>query len=162
MVLFFIIHFYLSLKWRKAWNDYESTRYLHVYIYSLKQLKSVGENVGPHQQLENTVTVDNGVGSDTTFLVTWQTSGPPEIVLFDPNGRKYHTHNFIINEALRTARLCIPGTAKVSAVSLFVMTIFSQVGGFQLNCIIKCIVWRKSYSDTSKFDFKFMTAFCEY
>lgn len=76
------------------------------------QLESVGENVKPHQHLENAVTVDNGVGSDTTFLVTWQTRGPPEIVLFDPNGRKYHTHNFIINEALRTARLCIPGTAK--------------------------------------------------
>ncbi|XP_035882272.1 calcium-activated chloride channel regulator 2 isoform X3 [Phyllostomus discolor] len=76
------------------------------------QLESVGENVEPHQHLENAVTVDNGVGSDTTFLVTWQTRGPPEIVLFNPNGRKYHTHNFIINEALRTARLCIPGTAK--------------------------------------------------
>ncbi|CAK6441304.1 unnamed protein product [Pipistrellus nathusii] len=76
------------------------------------QLESVGEDVKPHHQLENTVTVDNNVGNDTTFLVTWQTSGPPEIELFEPHGRKYYTHNFIVNQALRTARLQIPGTAK--------------------------------------------------
>ncbi|XP_019607311.2 calcium-activated chloride channel regulator 2 isoform X1 [Rhinolophus sinicus] len=76
------------------------------------QLESMGENVKPHHQLKNTVTVDNSVGNDTAFLVTWQTSGPPEIVLFDPNGRKYNTNNFIINKALRTARIWIPGTAK--------------------------------------------------
>ncbi|XP_024421121.3 calcium-activated chloride channel regulator 2 isoform X1 [Desmodus rotundus] len=76
------------------------------------QLESTGEDVKPHQQLANTVTVDNGVGDDTTFLVAWQTSAAPEIALLDPSGRKYHTHDFVINEALRTARLCIPGTAK--------------------------------------------------
>ncbi|XP_027998360.2 calcium-activated chloride channel regulator 2 isoform X2 [Eptesicus fuscus] len=76
------------------------------------QLESMGENVKPHHQLKNTVTVDNSMGNDTTFLVTWQTSGPPEIELFEPNGRKYYTHNFIVNQAFRTARLWIPGTAK--------------------------------------------------
>ncbi|KAL2772267.1 calcium-activated chloride channel regulator 2 preproprotein [Daubentonia madagascariensis] len=76
------------------------------------QLESVGENVKPHHQLKNTVTVDNSVGNDTIFLVTWQTSGLPEIVLFDPDGRKYYTNNFITNLALRTASLWIPGTAK--------------------------------------------------
>ncbi|XP_026914490.1 calcium-activated chloride channel regulator 2 isoform X2 [Acinonyx jubatus] len=76
------------------------------------QLESTGENVKPHHQLKNTVTVDNRVGNDTTFLVTWQTSGPPEIALVDPNGRKYYTSDFITNPALRTARLCIPGTAE--------------------------------------------------
>ncbi|XP_058572705.1 calcium-activated chloride channel regulator 2 isoform X3 [Neofelis nebulosa] len=76
------------------------------------QLESMGENVKPHHQLKNTVTVDNSVGNDTTFLVTWQTSGPPEIALVDPNGRKYYTSDFITNPALRTARLCIPGTAE--------------------------------------------------
>ncbi|XP_040326794.1 calcium-activated chloride channel regulator 2 isoform X2 [Herpailurus yagouaroundi] len=76
------------------------------------QLESTGENVKPHHQLKNTVTVDNSVGNDTTFLVTWQTSGPPEIALVDPNGRKYYTSDFITNPALRTARLCIPGTAE--------------------------------------------------
>ncbi|XP_004431628.1 PREDICTED: calcium-activated chloride channel regulator 2 isoform X1 [Ceratotherium simum simum] len=76
------------------------------------QLESTGENVQPHHQLKNTVTVDNSVGNDTAFLVTWQSSGPPEIVLSDPNGRKYYTDDFITNLTLQTARLRIPGTAK--------------------------------------------------
>lgn len=109
-------------------------------MYSFEQLESVGEDIKPHHQLENTVTVDNNVGNDTTFLVTWQTSGPPEIELFEPHGRKYYTHNFIVNQALRTARLQIPGTAKVGVPSLFIMTTFSQVNDFPLNHLIKCIV----------------------
>nr|XP_003411253.1 calcium-activated chloride channel regulator 2 [Loxodonta africana] len=76
------------------------------------QLESTGEIVKPHHQLKNTVTVDNSVGNDTIFLVMWQTSGPPDIVLFDPNGRKYDTNNFTNNLALQTARLWIPGTAQ--------------------------------------------------
>ncbi|XP_058295604.1 calcium-activated chloride channel regulator 2 isoform X2 [Hylobates moloch] len=76
------------------------------------QLESTGENVKPQHQLKNTVTVDNTVGNDTMFLVTWQTSGPPEIMLFDPDGRKYYTNNFITNLTFRTASLWIPGTAK--------------------------------------------------
>uniref|UniRef100_A0A2K6PKW0 Calcium-activated chloride channel regulator 2 n=1 Tax=Rhinopithecus roxellana TaxID=61622 RepID=A0A2K6PKW0_RHIRO len=76
------------------------------------QLESTGENVKPHHQLKNTVTVDSTVGNDTIFLVTWQTSGPPEIMLFDPDGRKYYTDNFITNLTFRTASLWIPGTAK--------------------------------------------------
>lgn len=79
------------------------------------------------------------MGNDTTFLVTWQTSGPPEIVLFDPNGRKYNMDDFIINLAFRTARLRIPGTAKVSVVSLFIMTTL-QAHDFRLNHRAKCIV----------------------
>ncbi|XP_032152258.1 calcium-activated chloride channel regulator 2 isoform X2 [Sapajus apella] len=76
------------------------------------QLESTGENVKPHHQLKNTVTMDNSVGNDTVFLVTWQTSGPPEIILFDPDGRKYYTNNFITNLTFQTASLWIPGTAK--------------------------------------------------
>lgn len=110
------------------------------HTYSLEQLESMGEDVKPHHQLKSTVTVDNSVGNDTTFLVTWQTSGPPEIVLFDPDGRKYYTNDFIPNPALQTARLCIPGTAKVGVLSLFIMTTFNQVHDFQLNLIIECIV----------------------
>ncbi|KAM9221774.1 LOW QUALITY PROTEIN: calcium-activated chloride channel regulator 2-like [Dugong dugon] len=75
------------------------------------QLESTGEIVKPYHQLKNTVTVDSSVGNDTIFLVTWQTSGPPEIVLFDPNGRNYNTNSFTSNVALHTARLWIPGTA---------------------------------------------------
>ncbi|KAK2506040.1 hypothetical protein MC885_001143 [Smutsia gigantea] len=67
----------------------------------LIQLESMGENVKPHHQLKSTGTVDNSVGNDTTFLVTWQTGGPPEIVLFDPHGRKYYTDDFIPNQLCR-------------------------------------------------------------
>lgn len=109
-------------------------------MYFLEQLESTSENVKPHHQLKNTVTVDNSVGNDTTFLVTWQTSGPPEIELSDPNGRKYYANNFTTNPALQTARLCVPGTAEVDVVSLFIMMTFSQVHNFQLNHIIKCTV----------------------
>ncbi|XP_006898444.1 PREDICTED: calcium-activated chloride channel regulator 2-like [Elephantulus edwardii] len=76
------------------------------------QLESTGEIVKPHHQLKSTVTVENGVGNDTAFLVTWQTNGPPEIVLSDPEGRKYNTNNFTHNLDLQTAHLSIPGTAK--------------------------------------------------
>lgn len=84
--------------------------------------------------------MDDSVGNDTTFLVTWQTSGPPEVMLFDPNGRKYSMDDFITNLAFRTARLWIPGTAKVGVVSLFIVTTFSQAHDFQINHRTKCIV----------------------
>ncbi|ERE88791.1 calcium-activated chloride channel regulator 1 [Cricetulus griseus] len=76
------------------------------------QLESVCESVLPQHQLTNSVTVDRTVGNDTVFLVMWQTSGPPEIVLSDPSGRKYNTSDFVINLAFRTASLRVPGTAK--------------------------------------------------
>lgn len=78
----------------------------------------MSENVKPHHQLKNTVTVDNSVGNDTIFLVTWQISDPPEIVLVDPTGKKYYTNNFTTSLASRTASLCIPGTAKVGVCCL--------------------------------------------
>ncbi|XP_014388247.1 PREDICTED: calcium-activated chloride channel regulator 2 isoform X2 [Myotis brandtii] len=56
--------------------------------------------------------VDKNLEELSHLTVTWQTSGPPDIELFEPNGRKYYTHNFTINQALRTARLWIPGTAQ--------------------------------------------------
>ncbi|XP_004603685.2 calcium-activated chloride channel regulator 2 [Sorex araneus] len=76
------------------------------------QLESTGENIKPHHRLKNTVSVDSGVGNDTTFLVTWQMGDPPEVVLSDPNGRKYNMSDFVTNLPLRTACLWLPGTAK--------------------------------------------------
>ncbi|KAL6078618.1 hypothetical protein STEG23_020854, partial [Scotinomys teguina] len=76
------------------------------------QLESMCETVQPQHQLANSVTVDTAVGNDTVFVVMWQTSGPPEIVLLDPRGRKYNTRDFVINLAFRTAILRFPGTAK--------------------------------------------------
>lgn len=106
------------------------------------------------------MTVDDGVGNDTTFLVTWQTGGPPEMVLRDPNGRKYHTDDFVTSLALQTARLWIPGTAQVGAVRLFMMTVFRQVITSKGVTATYARV-RRPYSDVSRFYFKFLWAFCE-
>ncbi|XP_050016056.1 calcium-activated chloride channel regulator 2 isoform X1 [Alexandromys fortis] len=76
------------------------------------QLESVYETVPPQQQRTNPVTVDGAVGNDTVFQVTWQSSGPPEMAVLDPSGRKYNTSDFVINLAFRTASLRVPGTAK--------------------------------------------------
>ncbi|XP_042540652.1 calcium-activated chloride channel regulator 2 [Dipodomys spectabilis] len=76
------------------------------------QLESLGETIEPYHQLKNTVIIDSSVGNDTVFRVTWQTSGPPEIVLSDPDGRKYYTSDFITNLAFQTASIWISGTAK--------------------------------------------------
>ncbi|CAO2600339.1 Calcium-activated chloride channel regulator 2 [Lemmus lemmus] len=76
------------------------------------QLESVGETVPPQQQQTNSLTVDGTVGNDTVFQVMWQTSGPPEMAVLDPSGRKYSTSDFVINLAFRTASLRVPGTAK--------------------------------------------------
>lgn len=83
-------------------------------MHSLPQLESVYETVPPQQQRTNPVTVDGAVGNDTVFQVTWQSSGPPEMAVLDPSGRKYNTSDFVINLAFRTASLRVPGTAKVS------------------------------------------------
>lgn len=96
-------------------------------IHSLQQLESVCESVLPQHQLTNSVTVDRTVGNDTVFLVMWQTSGPPEIVLSDPSGRKYNTSDFVINLAFRTASLRVPGTAKVSVGACSQLTVLRQV-----------------------------------
>ncbi|XP_036611911.1 calcium-activated chloride channel regulator 2 [Trichosurus vulpecula] len=76
------------------------------------QLDSTGEIVDIHQHVSRTVTVDGGLGKDTVFLVTWQTSGPPDIVLQDPSGKKYFTEDFNTNPGLRSSYLRIPETAK--------------------------------------------------
>lgn len=122
---FFANFIFICPEVKEKMDVYAYPRNFHIYVCFLEQLESTGENVKPHHQLKNTVTMDDSVGNDTTFLVTWQISGPPEILLFDPNGRKYYTNNFITNPALQTARLYIPGTAEVGVVSLFIMTTFS-------------------------------------
>ncbi|XP_072505034.1 calcium-activated chloride channel regulator 2 isoform X2 [Notamacropus eugenii] len=76
------------------------------------QLDSSSEIVDIHQHISRTVTVDGSVGNNTVFLVTWQTSGPPDIVLQDPNGKKYFTEDFNTNPGWRSSYLQIPETAK--------------------------------------------------
>ncbi|XP_074077862.1 calcium-activated chloride channel regulator 2 [Macrotis lagotis] len=76
------------------------------------QLDSSGEIVGVHQLFSRTVTLDGGLGKETLFLVTWQSSGPPAIVLQDPSGKKYFTKDFNTHPELKSSSLRIPEKAK--------------------------------------------------
>ncbi|XP_053549080.1 calcium-activated chloride channel regulator 1-like [Bombina bombina] len=75
------------------------------------QLESTGFNLAPNNCLNGTVYIDNTVGNDTFFLVTWQ-SAAPAINLQDPKGRIYTTANFVTDSVSKSSRLAIPGTAE--------------------------------------------------
>ncbi|XP_038601903.1 calcium-activated chloride channel regulator 2 [Tachyglossus aculeatus] len=75
------------------------------------QLESVGGITKPYHHLGGTVTIDSDVGNNTVFVVTWQTGGPPEIEILDPNGEKYSRENFDISSVSQLAYLRIPDTA---------------------------------------------------
>ncbi|XP_053549081.1 calcium-activated chloride channel regulator 1-like [Bombina bombina] len=75
------------------------------------QLESAGLNLALHQCLNGTVYVDNTVGNETFFLVTWQ-SALPSIHLQNPKGRIYTAANFTPDSVSRSTRLAIPGTAE--------------------------------------------------
>ncbi|XP_053549660.1 calcium-activated chloride channel regulator 1-like [Bombina bombina] len=73
------------------------------------QLESTGLNLAPNQCLNGTVYIDNTVGNDTFFLVTWQMA-VPAINLQNPKGKIYTAANFVTDP--RSSRLPIPGTAE--------------------------------------------------
>ncbi|XP_053549659.1 calcium-activated chloride channel regulator 1-like [Bombina bombina] len=75
------------------------------------QLESTVLNLVPNQCLNGTVYVDNTVGNETFFLVTWQ-SAAPIINLQDPKGNIYTAANFTSDDFAKSARLEIPGTAE--------------------------------------------------
>ncbi|XP_053549661.1 calcium-activated chloride channel regulator 1-like [Bombina bombina] len=78
------------------------------------QLESAGLNLGPNNCLNGTVHIDNTVGNETFFLVTWQ-SAVPGINLQDPNGRIYTAASFSTDPTSKSSRLEIPGTAERGA-----------------------------------------------
>ncbi|XP_018411398.1 PREDICTED: epithelial chloride channel protein-like [Nanorana parkeri] len=61
--------------------------------------------------LNNTVFIDNTVGTSTFFLVTWQTA-VPTINLEDPKGNLYMEAQFTNNTISNSSRLQIPGKAE--------------------------------------------------
>uniref|UniRef100_F7DXL2 Chloride channel accessory 2 n=2 Tax=Ornithorhynchus anatinus TaxID=9258 RepID=F7DXL2_ORNAN len=75
------------------------------------QLESTGGIIKPYHQLGGTVTIDSDVGNNTVFVVTWQSGGPPEIEILDPNGEKYSRENFENSSASQLAYLRIPDAA---------------------------------------------------
>uniref|UniRef100_A0A6I8PBF7 Calcium-activated chloride channel regulator 1 n=1 Tax=Ornithorhynchus anatinus TaxID=9258 RepID=A0A6I8PBF7_ORNAN len=95
------------------------------------QLESRGLKLDTRGWMNGTVVVDNSVGKDTFFLVTWSTQ-IPQISLWDPKGQEHH--NFSIDEKSRMAHLQIPGTAELgtwtynieSAAQILTMTVTSR------------------------------------
>ncbi|KAG8519511.1 Calcium-activated chloride channel regulator 1 [Galemys pyrenaicus] len=74
------------------------------------QLESKGLTLQNTQWMNGTVIVDSTVGKDTLFLVTW-TKVPPQILLWDPSGKKQE--GIVVDTQTKLAYLQIPGTAKV-------------------------------------------------
>ncbi|XP_012577588.1 PREDICTED: epithelial chloride channel protein-like [Condylura cristata] len=76
------------------------------------QLESKAFNIPTRKWINGTVPVDNTIGSDTFFVVTW-TIQKPEILLQDPKGKTYGTSDFQEDKLnIRSARLRIPGVAE--------------------------------------------------
>ncbi|XP_069334263.1 calcium-activated chloride channel regulator 1-like [Eulemur rufifrons] len=76
------------------------------------QLESRALNITGKKWINGTVPVDNTVGSDTFFVVTW-TIQKPEILLQDPKGKTYNISDFEEDQLnIRSARLQIPGIAE--------------------------------------------------
>ncbi|XP_075038537.1 calcium-activated chloride channel regulator 1-like [Mixophyes fleayi] len=76
------------------------------------QLESTAATLKTKECLNGTVVIDNTVGNDTFFVVTWQ-SAVPSITLQDPKGKVYTHVNFTSDTTAKSSRLAIPGTAEV-------------------------------------------------
>uniref|UniRef100_A0A8C5R7S7 VWFA domain-containing protein n=1 Tax=Leptobrachium leishanense TaxID=445787 RepID=A0A8C5R7S7_9ANUR len=76
------------------------------------QLESTGLNLKRGECLNGTVFIDSSVGNETFFFVTWQTQ-VPSIYLQNPIDKIYNEANFDTEDASRSSRLQIPGTAEV-------------------------------------------------
>jgi calcium-activated chloride channel protein 1 len=74
------------------------------------QLESKGATLKNSQWMNGTVIVDSTVGKETLFLVTWTTQ-PPQILLWDPSGKKQD--GFVVDTNTKMAYLQIPGIATV-------------------------------------------------
>ncbi|KAM4022555.1 calcium-activated chloride channel regulator 1-like isoform 1-T2 [Anomaloglossus baeobatrachus] len=75
------------------------------------QIESTATGIQPSKCLTGKVTIDNTVGNDTFFLVTW-ISLIPSIALTDPKGKEYKNDQFVSDAISKSTRLKIPGTAE--------------------------------------------------
>uniref|UniRef100_A0A4X2LP83 Calcium-activated chloride channel regulator 1 n=1 Tax=Vombatus ursinus TaxID=29139 RepID=A0A4X2LP83_VOMUR len=73
------------------------------------QLESTGATLSNGEWMNGTIIVDNTVGNDTLFLVTW-TEQQPQMFVSDPSGKTYD--NFSVDANFKMAYLQIPNTAK--------------------------------------------------
>ncbi|KAG8555801.1 hypothetical protein GDO81_017820 [Engystomops pustulosus] len=75
------------------------------------QLESTASVLKSKECLNGSVFIDQTVGNDTFFVVTWQSS-QPDILLKDPRGKVYTKTNFTSDTTSKSCRLAIPGTAE--------------------------------------------------
>ncbi|XP_038167448.1 calcium-activated chloride channel regulator 3A-1-like [Arvicola amphibius] len=93
------------------------------------QLESKALTIAGKGRIDGTVLVDSTVGNDTFFVVTW-TVKKPDIILYDPKGKKYATSDFRDDKLNRdSARLRVPGIAETGTwtYSLLNMNVISQL-----------------------------------
>ncbi|XP_068098194.1 calcium-activated chloride channel regulator 1-like [Hyperolius riggenbachi] len=76
------------------------------------QIESSVTTISPFQCLTGHVTIDDTVGNDTFFLVTWTIDVPAIINITDPTGKVYGIEQFVSSAASKSSRLTIPGTAE--------------------------------------------------
>ncbi|KAE8609339.1 hypothetical protein XENTR_v10011781 [Xenopus tropicalis] len=75
------------------------------------QLESTSLYAEPDECLNGTVFVDETVGNETCFVITWQMS-EPTINLVDPQGKIFTGEQFTSNLNSNLSRFQIPGTAE--------------------------------------------------
>ncbi|XP_056379203.1 calcium-activated chloride channel regulator 1-like [Hyla sarda] len=76
------------------------------------QLESASSSLRPAQCLNGAIFIDNTVGKNTSFVVTWQTT-IPNIKLQDPNGIIYTSAQFISNTTSKSSKLVLPAIAEI-------------------------------------------------
>ncbi|XP_078264021.1 calcium-activated chloride channel regulator 1-like [Rhinoraja longicauda] len=75
------------------------------------QLESLGRSIDQGGWFSGIVSIDKTIGNNTYFVVTWGDI-PPDVILRAPSGKIYTQADFQSENATRTARLQIPGTAE--------------------------------------------------
>ncbi|OCT85204.1 calcium-activated chloride channel regulator 1 [Xenopus laevis] len=76
------------------------------------QMESTGSIVKPNGCFVGAVFIDNLVGTETFFLVTWE-SALPDLNIEDPKRKQYYTADFTTDTTARSSRLGIPGAAEI-------------------------------------------------
>ncbi|KAM9324772.1 calcium-activated chloride channel regulator 1-like [Gastrophryne carolinensis] len=75
------------------------------------QIESTAITLDPFKCHLGQVTIDDTVGNETFFLVTWE-SGVPAITLTDPKDKVYNNDQFVSDLVSKSTRLTILGTAE--------------------------------------------------
>ncbi|XP_073427614.1 calcium-activated chloride channel regulator 3A-1-like isoform X1 [Dendrobates tinctorius] len=81
----------------------------------LIKIISVQKLIQAEGQLSGSVIMDTTVGNDTTFIITWQATYPPNIMIRDPSGHNYINENLDHNLISKVSYLTVPGTSQAGS-----------------------------------------------